>query len=308
MSEDREVKGVIFNVQHYSIHDGPGIRTTVFIKGCPLRCIWCQNPESQYLQPQLFFDREICIGCAKCVQVCPEGAIDISEGKSGTNRAICQGNGNCIEVCPNEARNLMGRYATVDEVFKDVNSDAIFYQRSGGGVTLSGGEPLAQPEFTVSLLKMCRNAGMHTTLDTCGYAEWEKLRQVLDYVDLVLYDFKYMDPAEHEKHTGVSNELVLDNAVRIYHDCSLPMLARMPIVPGYNDSVDNIEATARFIVDKLGASMKIHLLPYHSLGGTKYQRLEKTDNSVHIQPPTEEYMLELKQIFESFGLTSEIGG
>ena len=308
MSEDGDLRGVIFNVQHYSIHDGPGIRTTVFIKGCPLSCVWCQNPESQKIKPLIFFDREKCTGCGNCVPVCPEGATDISEGKSRTNRELCQGNGSCTEVCPNEARHLMGRYATVDEVFEDINSDTIFYQRSGGGVTLSGGEPLAQPEFTVSLLKMCRDAGMHTTLDTCGYAEWERLRQVLDYVDLVLYDFKYMDPAEHEKHTGVSNELILDNAVRIYREGSLPMLARMPIVPGYNDSVANIEATARFIADKLGDSMKIHLLPYHRLGETKYERLEQIGNLVHIQPPTEEYMLELKQVFESFGLTSEIGG
>lgn len=308
MSEDGDVKGVIFNVQHYSIHDGPGIRTTVFIKGCPLSCVWCQNPESQKIMPQVFFDREKCTGCGKCVQVCPEGAIDISEGKSRTDRELCQGNGNCTEVCPNEARNLMGRYATVAEVFKDVNSDNIFYQRSGGGVTLSGGEPLAQPEFTVSLLKMCRDAGMHTTLDTCGYAEWDKLRPVLDYVDLVLYDFKYMDPAEHKKHTGISNELILDNAVKIHRECSVPLLARMPIVPGYNDSIDNIKATARFIAEELGDSVKIHILPYHRLGEAKYERLEQTDISVHIQPPTEEYMLALKQVFESFGLASEIGG
>ena len=155
MSEVGENKGVIFNIQHYSIHDGPGIRTTVFIKGCPLKCVWCQNPESQTLLPQIFFNSEKCTGCGKCVQVCPEGVIEIYEGKSRTNRELCQGHGNCAEACPNEARSLMGRHVTAGEVFKEVNGDAIFYQRSGGGVTLSGGEPLAQPEFAVSLLRLC---------------------------------------------------------------------------------------------------------------------------------------------------------
>jgi pyruvate formate lyase activating enzyme len=308
MGDYGETKGVIFNIQRYSIHDGPGIRTTVFIKGCPLRCVWCQNPESQALLPQIFFNSEKCTGCGQCAQVCPEGAIDIYEGKSRTNRQLCRGHGKCAEACPNEARNLMGRYATAAEVFQEVNSDAIFYQRSGGGVTLSGGEPLAQPEFAISLLRLCQNAGMHTALDTCGYAKWETLRPVLDYVDLVLYDFKHMDPAEHKKHTGVSNSLILDNARRIYHECAIPMLARVPIVPGYNDSVENLEATASFIASELGTSVKVHLLPYHRLGETKYERLGRADKSVHIQPPSEERVLELKQVFESLGLTAYVGG
>jgi len=301
-------KGVIFNIQHYSIHDGPGIRTTVFIKGCPLRCLWCQNPESQALLPEIFFDSEKCTGCGKCIEACPQGAIEIVNGRSRTNRNLCKGYGSCTEVCPNEARNLMGRIATAAEVFKEVNGDAIFYQRSGGGVTLSGGDPLAQPEFAISVLKLCKDAGLHTALDTCGYAKWEMLSHVLDYVDLVLYDFKHMDPVEHMKYTGVSNDLILDNARRIYHERSIPMLARVPIVPGYNDSVENIETTAKFIANELGDSIKVHLLPYHRLGETKYERLEKAGNSVSIQPPSEEHVLKLNEVFESFGLTAYVGG
>ena len=308
MIEAESTKGVIFNVQHYSIHDGPGIRTTVFMKGCALRCLWCQNPESQSTRPELFFDSEQCKGCGTCVQACPEGAIELYDGRSWTNRKLCMGAGKCAEVCPHEARNVMGRYVTAEEIFKQVAGDAIFYQRSGGGVTLSGGEPLAQPRFAMSLLKLCKDASIHTALDTCGYAPWDMVRQVLDYVDLVLYDFKHMDPVEHEKCTGVSNDLILDNARKIHHELSIPILARVPIIPGYNDSVENIEATARFIATELGNSIKVHLLPYHRLGETKYERLEKPGKSVSIEPPSEERMLGLKEIVESVGLTAYIGG
>ncbi|MFX1552967.1 MAG: glycyl-radical enzyme activating protein [Promethearchaeota archaeon] len=301
-------KGIVFNIQRYSIHDGPGIRTTVFMKGCPLSCFWCQNPESQALKPQIFFNSERCTGCGTCIQVCPEGAIEIYEGRSRTKRELCRGHGKCAEVCPNETRNLMGRYVTAGEVFQEVNSDAIFYQRSGGGVTLSGGDPLAQPEFTISVLKLCKDAGIHTAIDTCGYTKWETLSRVMDWVDLVLYDFKNMDPVEHKRCTGVSNELILENVVRIYHERSIPILARIPIVPGYNDSVENIEATAKFIVNELGVSTKVHLLPYHRLGEAKYERLEKTGNLVSIEPPSEGHMSELQKIVESFGLTVTIGG
>ncbi len=210
MSKVEDKRGIIFNIQHYSIHDGPGIRTTVFMKGCPLRCIWCQNPESQASPPEIFFNVETCTGCGKCVQACPNGAIEIIDGHSKTNRKLCSGSGKCAEVCPNEARSLMGRYVSAAEVFKEVDGDSIFYQRSGGGVTLSGGDPVAQPEFAISILKLCKNAGIHTAIETSGCAKWGTLKQILEYVDLVLYDFKQMDPIEHKKHTGVSNSLILE--------------------------------------------------------------------------------------------------
>ncbi|UCB42952.1 MAG: glycyl-radical enzyme activating protein, partial [Dehalococcoidales bacterium] len=306
--EEETTEGVIFNIQTYSIHDGPGIRTTVFLKGCPLRCLWCQNPESQLLQPEIFFDSEKCTGCGKCVQACPEGAIEIHEGRSRTDRGLCQGIGKCAEVCPNEARSLMGKHVTAGEVFKEVAADSIFYQRSGGGVTLGGGEPLAQPKFAISLLKLCKDAGIHTALDTCGYARWETVKQVLEFVDLVLYDFKHMDPVEHEKYTGVSNDLILENVKRIHHDLSVPSIARIPVIPGYNDSVENIEATAKFIITELGNETNVHLLPYHRLGESKYDSLEKSGDTVYITPSSEEHMAELKQIVESFELAVYIGG
>ena len=303
-----ETQGKIFNIQHYSIHDGPGIRTTVFFMGCPLRCLWCQNPESQGFQPVIFFDGEKCVGCGQCVGACPEGAIQVIEGKSKTNRDQCKGHGNCVEVCPNDARSLMGRNATAGEVFEAVNSDAIFYQNSGGGVTISGGDPVAQPDFAISILKLCREASIHTAIETCGFAKWDILKAILDYTDLVLYDLKHMDAAIHKKHTAVSNELILDNAKRIRAELKLPMLVRLPIIPGYNDSLENLESTARFIAHELGNEAKVHLLPYHRLGETKYERMEINEGCVHIEPPSDERMEELKKMFESFDLTVTIGG
>ncbi len=308
MIEEQDVTGVVFNIQHYSIHDGPGIRTTVFLNGCPLRCLWCQNPESQSLRPQVFLDAEKCNGCGKCVRVCPQGAIEICEGRSRTNRSICQGAGKCTEVCPNEARNIMGKYVTAEEVFKDVAGDAIFYQRSGGGVTLSGGEALAQPQFAIRLLKLCKDAAIHTAIDTCGFARWETMRQVLQYVDLVLYDFKHMDPVEHQRCTGVSNDIILENVRKIHRELSIPILARLPIIPGCNDAHENVEATAKFVATELGSSIKVHLLPYHRLGDTKYERLEMPGKALTIEPPSDKHMLELQNIVESFGLTTQIGG
>jgi pyruvate formate lyase activating enzyme len=308
MTSAEDTKGVIFNIQHYSIHDGPGIRTTVFLKGCPLRCLWCQNPESQASQPELFFNADKCTGCGKCVDGCPEGAIQLIEGKSKTDRNRCKGIGKCAAMCPNEARSLMGRYSTAGEVFNDVSGDAIFYRNSGGGVTLSGGDPIAQPDFASSILTLCRDAGLHTAIDTCGYAPWEILRHILEYVDLVLYDFKHMDPGAHKEYTGVSNDLILDNAKKIYRDLGMDMLARVPIVPGYNDSPENLERTAGFLVNELGTSIGVHLLPYHRLGETKYERLEVPEKPVTVQPPVDGHMERIKDIFESFGLKVNLGG
>lgn len=308
MTEGREDLGVVFNIQHYSIHDGPGIRTTVFLKGCPLRCLWCQNPESQSARPELFFNADMCKGCGTCVAACPEQAITVHDGRSWTDRARCSGAGMCAEVCPNEARNLMGRYATVEEVFQDVNADAIFYERSGGGVTLSGGDPVSQPRFATALLRKCREAGLHTTIDTCGHARWETLEPMLRYVDLVLLDLKHMDPEEHRKLTGVPNQLILENAKRIHHEIQIPLLARVPVIPGCNDSVENLAATANFIVKELGASIRVHVLPYHRLGEAKYERLEKVGGGFRAEPPSEARMEQVRQVFESFGLTAVVGG
>jgi pyruvate formate lyase activating enzyme len=302
------VRGIIFNIQGYCIHDGPGIRTTVFVKGCPLRCFWCQNPESHSSQPELLFTEEKCSGCGECVRVCPENAVHMQGTVSRTDRRRCKGTGLCADSCPNEARAVIGRRVTAEEVFKEVAADSLFYQESGGGVTLSGGEPLTQPEFSSSILKKCREAGIHTALDTCGQASWAAAREVLLHVDLVLFDFKHMDPEEHRKYTGVSNEHILQNAERIHREMSIPMRARVTLVPGFNDSPGNIEATARFIAGKLSNSIPVHLLPYHRFGEAKWERLDRKNETAAIDTPDERRLVECLRIFESFGLKTVTGG
>lgn len=301
-------RGVIFDIQGYSIHDGPGIRTTVFLKGCPLRCGWCQNPESHSPLPELLFAAEQCAGCGRCVPACPHQAIRLQGAVSVTDRRLCQGAGACARACPNDARAIVGRWATTEEVFEAVAADAMFYRESGGGVTLSGGEPLAQAEFSTSILRKCKEAGFHTALDTCGYAPWPVFEQVLRYVDLVLYDFKHMDAAEHRKLTGVPNDLILDNARRIHRELSIPILARLALVPGFNDSADNLESTARFIADELSPAVPIHLLPYHRLGTTKWERLDRAGEAVAADPPSTQHVASCVRRFESHGVTAVIGG
>lgn len=299
--------GVILNVQGYSIHDGPGIRTTVFFKGCPLRCLWCHNPESQRMVPELEFAAEKCLGCGLCVAACTHGAIRLEGGRSHTDRARCLGSGACVAACPNGARGLHGRRTTARQLFAEVSADAPFHQASGGGVSLSGGEPLAQPEFARRLLELCRDAGIHRVLDTCGYARWETARPVLELADLVLFDLKHMDPAAHARLTGVDNRLILANARRIRRELGLPMHARIPLIPGCNDSDENIEASARFVAEELGDAVPVCLQPYHRYGSSKYERLERSYELEHVEPPTEERMEGIRQAFEAHGLTAVIG-
>ncbi|HVN96091.1 MAG TPA: glycyl-radical enzyme activating protein [Syntrophorhabdaceae bacterium] len=307
-SEDGDIKGVVFNIQRYSIHDGPGIRTTVFLKGCPLSCVWCQNPESQALKPELFYNRERCVGCGRCIAVCPVNAIEMGEGKVHTDRNLCTACGHCVDVCPEEAREVMGKVMTAKEVVGEVMKDAIFYKNSGGGVTISGGDPFAQPAFSAAILKFSREEGIHTAIETCGLAPWITIEKILPYVDLVLYDMKHMNTAEHKRLTGVSNELILENAKRIFHEKHIPLVIRVPVVPGYNDSADNMDTLATFVVHELSPFLQIHLLPYHRLGESKIEQLERDQSPLNSAPPDEERMLSLKQIMEERGLKKVIIG
>jgi len=267
-------RGVVFDIQHYSIHDGPGIRTTAFLKGCLLRCPWCQNPESWSFETETF--------------VSSDGDSVLSNGSSNPQ--------------------WIGKSMTAEEVFREVEKDGMFYAESGGGVTLSGGEPLAQPGFARNILKLCKEAGFHTALDTSGYAEWEIVRHVLEFTDLVLMDFKHMDSVEHLRQTGVPNDLILENARRIYKELSVPIRARIPVIPGWNDLVTNIEATAQFIGGELDRSVPVHLLRFNRLGAGKFETLGRIYTCNDLEPQSDGRMNELKRRIESHGLTVVIGG
>ncbi len=287
-------KGIIFNIQRYSIHDGPGIRTTVFLKGCPLRCFWCQNPESQDLKPEILLDRKKCNLCGTCLAICPTGAARLSEEQITIDRKACKGCGKCVEVCPNEARRLVGNPVTVDEVMNHVLRDVRFYENSGGGVTLSGGEPTAQPRFALAILQKCKEAGLHTTLDTCGCASWATMKKLLDDVDLVLYDIKHMDPRKHREATGKDNRLILRNLMRI--GVHKPLRIRVPLIPGFNDGPEEVRAIVHFVKEEIN-SVPIDLLPYNKLGENKYDLLDK--NHSPLQSQEESYLQALQAIVNS---------
>lgn len=302
------VKGTIFDIQSYSLHDGPGIRTTVFLKGCPLACVWCQNPESQHHQPEILFYAERCSGCGQCITACTKQAIWMADGKSHTRRDLCEGCGKCADTCLNAARILSGSIWSAEDIVTEVKKDEAFYRRSGGGITLSGGEPLAQPEFSTAILSLCKRAGLHTAIETTGMARWGTLKQVLEYVDLLLYDLKHMDSSSHKKCTGIKNDLILENLKQIQRNYSIPIVARIPIIPGFNADLKNIENTARFIVNEIGPDTKVNILAYHRLGETKYSRLEREQSGVNITPPTAEQMAIIQKTIEGLGLIVSIGG
>ena len=301
----------VFNIQSYSIHDGPGIRVTVFVKGCPLRCRWCANPESNLARPQLMFYAAKCTACSRCMEVCPEKAIlpGMKEGKpvALTRREKCTDCGRCAEVCPAGAREIAGKEMTVRAVLDQVLKDKLFLDASGGGMTVSGGECLAHPDFTEALLYAAKEAGLHTAVESCSFAPEAAVDKAFRYLDLGLLDIKHMDSAAHKALTGVPNELILSNIRHVYHDLKKAVTVRVPTIPGCNDSLENIAATARFVKEELGEDVGVHLLPYHRLGESKNESLGRTMD-LSIQVPSDEHMERLKGVVEGFGLYCQIGG
>jgi len=302
------MKGLVFNIQKYSIHDGPGIRTLVFLKGCPLRCLWCSNPESQNPEMELNYDPAMCTSCHACVSACPTGAIKkglTAQRGIVIDRQKCNACGKCVAVCPSGALTFYGRWMSAKQVVAEVEKDMPFYRRSGGGVTLSGGEPLLQPDFAGEILAGCKHAGIHTAVETAGAVPWDKVEKVLKYTDMVLYDIKVMDPARHKAFTGISNELILENAVKIAKT-GVQMLIRTPVVPCYTDDMQNLIQIAEFAAG-LGRIREIHLLPYHSYGAGKYQRLGRRYVLSDVLPPDKKQMEGIKNEIEKYGLKVVIG-
>lgn len=264
--------GTIFNVQRFSIEDGPGIRTTVFIKGCPLRCSWCHNPEGLSRRRQLMWFDVRCIGARDCLDACEKGALRLTPGGMLIDRERCDGCGRCQEACPAGAIEVVGREVTASEVFEEVLRDEAFYRNSGGGLTVSGGEPTLQPAFAGALTRMAREAGIHVALDTCGYSSGEVLAGLLEHCDMVLLDLKLMDPARHRELTGAPLEPVLESA-RLITRSGKPLWVRTPVVPGCNDTEDDIRKIAGFVAGELGTVRRWDLLPFNNTCGSKYRRL-----------------------------------
>lgn len=301
-------EGKIFNIQKYSIHDGPGIRTTVFLKGCPLHCQWCHNPESQGMMEQLMFYPDRCIGCRRCVAVCPHEAIQFSSaaGSLSFQREKCWDCGACAGVCVSGARELAGRNISVEEVIAEVEKDRIFYDESGGGVTLSGGEPLMQPQFLRDLLEQCRKRDFHTTVETCGLANADLLKEISSRVDLFFYDLKLMDAARHEAYTGVGNGQILAN-LRLLADIQANVIVRIPVLPGINTDEENIRQSGEFVAS-LKRVKEVHLLPYHKGGMEKYKRLGLSYRLPEMAPPENALMNKLADWLREYGLGVKLGG
>jgi pyruvate formate lyase activating enzyme len=298
--------GRILEIQRFSMHDGPGIRTTVFLKGCPLRCWWCHNPESQLRHDEIVVRKERCIACRACEDACEQGGVSRGDDGPTIDRERCIRCGACAEVCYAEAIQLAGRDMTAAQLAAEIERDVAFFDQSGGGVTLSGGEPLAQPEFTAEVLQACRARGIHTAIETCGFAPWRAFEQVLPHVDLILYDVKLLDDAAHRQYTGVSNELILANLGRLAQE-GREVVLRFPLVPGVNDAPDHVAALGRLAAD-LGTVRRIDILPYHHIATEKYSRLDRGYSLPDVRPPADEAVASCAHILGEFGLEVGIGG
>jgi len=297
--------GRVINIQKYSVHDGPGIRTTVFFKGCPLDCWWCHNPESQSLNQEIMFFEERCTGCGICVKRCTENAIEIVDNMAVLNEEKCTPCSRCTDFCPNDAREFVGKDITVQELMKEIIKDEVFYEESKGGVTFSGGEPLIHVDFLNEILKRCKDRGIHTAVDTSGAVQWEKIEKLIDKIDLFLYDIKLMDNEKHKKYVGTENIVILENLKKLSHR-GANIFVRMPIISGVNDDDNHIDEALRFLSNI--NLLQVNLLPFHKMGRDKYRRIKKDYKLTGLEKPSEERMTEIADRFIRKGIKVKIGG
>lgn len=299
-------RGVIFNIQRFSIHDGPGIRTIVFLKGCPLRCQWCSNPESQTRKPVLMFNAKNCISCHECEKACPLGAISFVNGIHPTiDRNLCDGCGLCVAACCTGALSFEGRWATVEEVLKEVKKDEAFYRNSGGGITLSGGEALIQAGFAYALLAESKRQGLHTAVETTGMTRPEVLMRIAEQTDIFLYDVKHHDTEKHQAYTGVPNAQILDN-LRLLIGSGKQVVARIPVIPGFNNSLEDAEQYGRLLS---GLHVEeVNLLPFHQMGQHKYDMLGMEYSFAGVRSINEEDLAQYRQVMADFDLDVKLGG
>lgn len=307
MTRESDIVGRIFDIKRFAIHDGPGTRTTLFLKGCSLRCAWCHNPESFSRAKQLMFVEHKCIHCGACFAACPEGALTLSsDGARRYEVDRCTRCGRCVEACCAAALTMQGRDVTVSEAVYELSKDKPFYETSGGGVTLSGGEPMLQAEFSSAVLEACRNEGMHTALDTSGIALWSAYEAILPHVDLFLWDFKHPRSEEHEKYTGVSNDRILENLRRLCGQ-GASIEIRIPLIAGINDGESDIEATASILRDLDGIT-HVEVLSYHALGESKYRQLGIPPSVVGLSAPSPQRLTRAREILSRAGLEVHVTG
>jgi pyruvate formate lyase activating enzyme len=300
-----EGAGSIFDIQRFSVHDGPGIRTLVFFKGCPLACLWCSNPESQRFDSELLFDPGKCVACGGCVEVCPRRAVGVDASRLRYDRGRCVACGRCVDACYAEARTMAGKRVTAAEVVAEVLKDVPFFVRSGGGVTLGGGEPLAQADFARGILTQCRARGIHTAIETCGHIPWPTIEAMLPWTDLFLFDLKHLDALKHRTHTGGDVDLILSNLQRLA-SATVSVTVRVPVIPEFNATVGEIRAVADRVAS-LGIA-ELHLLPYHRLGQNKYRLLGRQYGFANDKKVPDDILTRLCAVAADAGLTVRIGG
>lgn len=305
---ENEMKNIT-NIQKFSIHDGDGIRTTVFFKGCPLKCEWCHNPETQKFEKEIQVDREKCTGCGACAAVCPNGAIHMEEGRPILDAEACVFCGKCTRFCPTGAREVIGQEYTVKELVKELMKDQMFYEESGGGVTLSGGEVMSMDmDYLLAVAKELKRQDVTLTIDTCGFVPYEKFQELLPYVNTFLYDVKVMDPELHKKYMGTDNALILENLVRLAKD-GARIYIRIPTVKEVNGNEENMKETIAFLQEHDIHPAQINLLPYHDTGSGKYRKLDMEYKGTDLHAPDKEEMEALAALFINAGYkNTKIGG
>ena len=305
---ENEMKNIT-NIQKFSIHDGDGIRTTVFFKGCPLKCEWCHNPETQKFEKEMQVDREKGTGCGACAAVCPNGAIHMEEGRPILDAEACVFCGKCTRFCPTGAREVIGQEYTVKELVKELMKDQMFYEESGGGVTLSGGEVMSMDmDYLLAVAKELKRQDVTLTIDTCGFVPYEKFQELLPYVNTFLYDVKVMDPELHKKYMGTDNALILENLVRLAKD-GARIYIRIPTVKEVNGNEENMKETIAFLQEHDIHPAQINLLPYHDTGSGKYRKLDMEYKGTDLHAPDKEEMEALAALFINAGYkNTKIGG
>jgi pyruvate formate lyase activating enzyme len=303
MSFNADCRVTIFEIERFALNDGPGIRTVVFFKGCPLKCLWCSNPESQEPDPELFYMPRRCLACGRCVAACDRHALTL-RGELIIDRERCNACGRCSQACNTGALSLAGRTLSVEEIYREVLRDKDFYRNSGGGVTFSGGEPTAQPQALRALAELCRDGGLHTAIETCGAFPWEAVRETLPALDLFLFDIKHLDPVRHAELAGAGNAQVLDNFRRLL-EAGKAVVVRFPLLPGINDDAGHLAALGDLLA-KSAPGIRIDILPFHRLGNSKYAGLGREYSMEHLAVPSAERALEVRDFFLDRGLAARV--